>query len=1019
VIQGLNMYNNSKIAKAIRVAMMFGAGAAAAISAPTFAADEGLEEVERIEVTGSRIKRVGFESTQPITVVTGEQMNNLGYTNVADALNNMPAFGTPGSDGQGDQGSQNVGSNYANFYGLGSQRTLVLVNGRRFVSGNPAAGGNGAAGLQLDLNMIPLSMVDRVEVISIGGAPIYGSDAIAGTVNVVMKKDFEGFEFDASYGVSGESDLEEKRFSITAGGNFAEGKGNVTFSMEYARKAGAIATNRDHLAAGYQFREVLCDDGDTICSQYARQLISGGTANIVSPDGVISGSDDTLLPAFDLGILGDGNYYQFAGDGSIRQYDTGTPLDNAVWSQGGDGLFLPDVQNLAAPIDRLLVFTNFNYELSDNVRTFGEFFYGNTDATELQNQSHYQSGLFGEDSSAVLLNVNNPYMLADTRDQLATLGVTDEFYLQRESRDLGIAGNGSTNTGSTWRMVAGMEGEFELLDREIDWEVYYNYGSAQSLSKGGVISRDRFFYALDAVVGADGGIECRVKNDVSARPDSPATDFGSSLPTNAYDDCEPLNLFGNGSPSDASVAYMTGTTFSESVTTQEVYGATMATQLFEMPAGFFDIAAGVFRRTETSSFATGIADTQNLIRAGGGTAIGGEFTVDEAYVEVFAPLISTDMDIPFVHKLSAEGAFRVMDNSFAGKDNAWTVGLNFAPVKDIELRANVTRSVRAPAITELFSPVSVSTSFAADPCDGKNNSSDEASQANRVSNCAADGIDRSTFVANVGNASVQGLSGGNIDLKNEIADSYSVGLLIAPRWVEGLNVAVDYVSIEIENAIEQFTLTDLMQGCYDAAEFPNELCDTFERGDDNQVLQTDAYKSGYVNAGTTVFNALSIDIDYGLELDSYGDLRVGAYFFLPSKYEITQLGTTDNDLGEPGMAEFQATFVVDWSLGDFGLTLNPRYTGEVKINNDHFRTYIPADAEGAGEQKISQDILDLDAEWFVDVGARYQVSERVLLRATFSNIFDNTSSPASVAAGSANIYDNIGRYMSVGVNVKF
>ncbi|MFT5296452.1 MAG: iron complex outermembrane receptor protein [Psychroserpens sp.] len=1015
------MYNNIKVAKAVRIAMMFGAGAAATISVPAFSAEdaESVKSVERIEVTGSRIKRIGFESTQPITVVTAEEMNNLGYTNVADALNNMPAFGTPGSDQQGDQGGQNVGANYANFYGLGSQRTLVLVNGRRFVSGNPASGGNGAAGLQVDLNMIPLSMVDRVEVISIGGAPIYGSDAISGTVNVIMKKDFSGFEFDASYGVSSENDLKEKRFSMTAGGNFDGGKGNATFSIEYSTKAGAIATSRDHLAQGYQFREVICDDGDTACSQYARQLISNGTANIVSPDGVITGDSSLSLPALGLGALNDGNFYQFAPNGSIRQFDTGTPLDNAVWSEGGDGLFLPDVQNLSAPIDRLLVFSNFNYELSDNMRAYGEFFYGNTDATELQNQSHYQSGLFGQDSSAVLMNVNNPYLRDDTRAQLATLGVDDTFYLQRESRDLVVEGNGSNNTGSTWRMVTGMEGEFELADREFSWDVYYNYGAAQSLSKGGALNRDRFFYALDAVVGTDGGIECRVTNDEDARPESPADKFGSSLPTDIYDNCEPLNLFGNGAPSDAALGYINGTAFSESVTSQEVYGATIATQLFEMPAGYLDIAAGAFRRTETSAYRTDLADTHNLIRGGGGTDIAGEFTVDEFYVELFAPLVNESMDVPFVHKLSAEGAFRTMDNSFAGKDNAWTVGMNYAPIEDVELRGNVTRSVRSPAITELFSPVSRSTSFASDPCDGKNNSSDDIAQANRIANCAAEGIDRSTFVSNVGNASVQGVSGGNQELESEVADSYSVGLLLSPRWVEGLNIAIDYVNIEIESSIEVFSLTDLMQGCYDATDFPNGLCDTFKRGPDNQILKNDAYKSGYVNAGTTVFNALSIDVDYGVSLESYGDLRLGAYFFLPSTYEVTQLGTTNDDLGEPGMAELQATFVIDWNVGDFGLTMNPRYTGEVKMNNNHFRSYVPADENGEGEQKISNNILDLDAEWYLDLGARYQVSEKVLLRATISNLFDNTSSPASVASGDAALYSNIGRYMTVGVNVKF
>jgi outer membrane receptor protein involved in Fe transport len=388
------------------------------------------------------------------------------------------------------------------------------------------------------------------------------------------------------------------------------------------------------------------------------------------------------------------------------------------------------------------------------------------------------------------------------------------------------------------------------------------------------------------------------------------------------------------------------------------------------------------------------------------------------YVEVFAPIVSEEMDIPFIHKFSAEGAFRVMDNSFAGKDNAWTAGLNFAPISDVELRASATRSVRAPAVRELFSAVNRTFSFAIDPCDGKNNSADEVAQANRVKNCAADGIDRSTFVSSVGNASVSGETGGNLELENEIADSYSVGLVFSPRWVEGLNVAIDAVNIEIEDAIEVFNLTDLMQGCYDSSEFPNDFCSTFRREANGQVAKNDAFTSGYVNAGQVSFKAISLDLDYGFGIGSYGDMQVGAYVYLPQKYEITKLGTTDDDLGEPGNADIQATFTIDWSMDDFGVTLSPRYIGEVVLNNDDFRTYVPASGD-TPEQKISRDILDLGDEWYIDLGARYQVSEHVMIRGTVSNLFDNVSSPAAVASGNDDLYNNIGRYMTVSVDVKF
>ena len=160
-------------------------------------------------------------------------MKELGCTNVADALNNIPAFGI-GVDGQGDIDAQTAGSNFIDFYNLGTQRTLVLVNGRRFISGNPAAGGG--AGVQVDLNNIPLSMVERVEVVSVGGAPTYGSDAIAGIANIILKDDYEGFEIDTSFGISNENDLAERRFSVLTGGNFAKAKVMLCSQWNTAKK---------------------------------------------------------------------------------------------------------------------------------------------------------------------------------------------------------------------------------------------------------------------------------------------------------------------------------------------------------------------------------------------------------------------------------------------------------------------------------------------------------------------------------------------------------------------------------------------------------------------------------------------------------------------------------------------------------------------------------------------------------------------------------------------------------------
>ena len=222
--------------------------------------DDALEE---IIVTGSRIPRSGFDTLQPAIVIDSEFLDDRGFTDVATALNELPSFGIPGNSTQGTQASQSVGQSFVNLYGLGSQRTLTLVNGRRFVAGNSPSLAIGAnAGAQVDLNMIPTVLVDRIETISIGGAPIYGADAIAGTVNVIMKSDFEGFDVRSSYGISDASQMEETVFSVAWGANSADGRGNLTLAVEHSDREGMIEADMPHLAEGWQFRETGDPDFD-------------------------------------------------------------------------------------------------------------------------------------------------------------------------------------------------------------------------------------------------------------------------------------------------------------------------------------------------------------------------------------------------------------------------------------------------------------------------------------------------------------------------------------------------------------------------------------------------------------------------------------------------------------------------------------------------------------------------------------------------------------------------------------
>lgn len=205
--------------------------------------------LEEIVVTGSRITRAGFDTLQPATVIDSEFFTMRGFDNAAQALNELPQFGIPGSSNQGGQDSRNVGQNIVNLFGLGSQRTLTLINGRRTVGQNTPnfSGGGAAPGLQVDLNIIPTGLIERIETIETGGAPIYGSDAVAGTVNVILKDDYEGLEMDFQGGINEGGDGESWRYRSLLGSNFSDGRGNVVISMEWNEQTALDASDRPDL----------------------------------------------------------------------------------------------------------------------------------------------------------------------------------------------------------------------------------------------------------------------------------------------------------------------------------------------------------------------------------------------------------------------------------------------------------------------------------------------------------------------------------------------------------------------------------------------------------------------------------------------------------------------------------------------------------------------------------------------------------------------------------------------------
>lgn len=510
------MYRNTRLAKSIRLAFAVGATSASifATSALAQEADAAVDEtskVERISVTGSRISRKGLDTIRPSISIDAELFDKRAFTNIADALTEVPVFGA-GVDPNGDQNAFSVGQNFVDLFDLGTQRTLTLVNGRRFVSSNVPTVFGQDGGLQVDLNSIPVALMKDIEVVPLAGAAVYGSDAIAGVVNVILRDDYEGIEFSTQYGVTEEGDGKTRQFQVVAGTNFDNGKGNIAFSAEFNRQDGLLKTERpaftdtnpDFLNFGNLDLDGdgIDDDvnGDGLPDTFQRVVDGGQRVQLLSGGGSVSPSNAFFLPSNGVGALADGNFYQFANTGNLESCTPGvTPAGSAFFAYGGTcgSDFFDSVEQLRSPLERFVVSSIAHYDFNDYVRFNQEFNFANSSATELVNQGGFQSFPFGGTSGPVTFQTSNPFLTDQARGILEGNGLT-EFNINRFNNDL--VGEGANKTeNQTWRYYAGLTGDFEFQDRFFSWDVGVVFGSSDIETQTTGIIDGRFVNAIDAV----------------------------------------------------------------------------------------------------------------------------------------------------------------------------------------------------------------------------------------------------------------------------------------------------------------------------------------------------------------------------------------------------------------------------------------------------------------------------------------------------------------------------------------
>src|SRR3984957_17798192 len=386
------------------------------------AADE--TALQEVVVTGSRIARPEFDNLQPTTTLDSKAFDQRGYLDVGQALSEIPGFGVQPSSASQTQSTTGIAQSFVDLYGLGSQRTLVLVNGRRFVSSataslNGAAGNSpvGGPGDQVDLNVIPTKLIDRVETISVGGAPIYGADAIAGTVNIILKKDFEGLDVDGQVGATGQGDAWQYRARVLGGTNFMDGRGNVTAVAEFTKTDGLVGTARPVYSSDLGF------NAPATPGPYSQVLTSPLTVPGVSYGGIPYVDDGVFFsPSAQNGKAvgvtnAAGQTLAFGPGGTLQPYSF-PASGNPVFTTGGDGLRLSQVSNLLSPTERVNVDTLGNLKIGESWGAFAEGWFSESHGTNLIAQPAYTSSLFGAAGTPngdFIISINNPFLAAGDR----------------------------------------------------------------------------------------------------------------------------------------------------------------------------------------------------------------------------------------------------------------------------------------------------------------------------------------------------------------------------------------------------------------------------------------------------------------------------------------------------------------------------------------------------------------------------------------------------------------------------
>lgn len=845
----------TKLRDAVTLALVGAASIGAAGSASAQSTEA--TTLDRIEVTGSRIRQVDVETAQPVMTISRDQIQSGGFNSVADILQNIPSAGSPTFSRTSPLTSnQEAGGQYIDMRNLGAQRTLVLVNGKRL--------GISPDGFQ-DISTIPIAMVERIDVLKDGASSIYGSDAMAGVVNIITRTNFEGAEANVYYGQYDEGDGAKQSFDFVVG--MAGERGSVTIGAEYHNEDEVWARDRwfsDDSYPGYP------QYSTTPVGQWGNWRPVGSTGPWQAPDR--GGS-----------ALGPGVWH------NQNASDTSKPSDQ---------------MHVMTPLERRSLFTNVNYDLTDDVRFTADMSYTRRSSDRQIAGYPTQSTVIGAPMSAD--SYFNP------------TGGTDPVNWRRRGWEVPR----TTDTDqTTWRFAGALQGSFEIGDRYFDWDAGYMFNENETT----IINNGNFFIP-------------NVRNAVGPSFMNDQGQIVCGTPGNEIAGCVPWNPFagfGTGavanSLADPAVqAYLYKQEHALGRTETNNYFANLAGSLFTLPAGDLGFAVGVEHRKEEGGFTPdAIAQSGDSTNLASGPTYG-SYSLDEVYAELDIPILA---DVAGAQELSLNVASRYSDFDTFGDTTNNKAGFKWRPIDDLLVRGTWAEGFRAPTIGDLYGGTSdtFTTGFR-DPCDSVYGVA--AGSARCLQDVPANYRQlQQGFVptdAAAAQTPVAFTSGSNPFLEPETSVSKTLGFVYNPNYVQGLSIALDWWTIKIDNTVVADHPNDILSDCYVA--LIESRCSMFSRDPSLGNIVAEL-QYGSRNAGYAETEGYDLDVNYSLNTD-YGRFSARWATTYVSLYEIK---STDDPEAVPGQANgfggnfrIRSNLNLTWAFEDFAVTWGVRYNSGTK-----------------------------------------------------------------------------------------